>query len=103
MADIFIVGLQRAFSNILRESNMPFIVPQDVEELVVNQVASGRYRSGDEVLRSAMQALAQVDEDLVAIQDAVKEWHQGDDGIPLDDAFKKIRESRPQGRRELAS
>ena len=79
---------------------MPFIVPQDVEDLVVNQVASGRYRSGDEVLRSAMQALAQVDEDLVAIQDAVKEWNQGDDGIPLDDAFKKIRESRPQGRRE---
>ena len=82
---------------------MPFIVPQDVEELVVNQVASGRYRSGDEVLRSALQALAQVDEDLVAIQDSVKEWHQGDDGIPLDDAFKKIRESRPQVRRELAS
>lgn len=79
---------------------MPFIVPLDVEELVVNQVASGRYRSGDEVLRSAMQALAQADEDVIAIQDAVNEWHRGDEGIALDEGFKKIRESRTPGRPE---
>ena len=79
---------------------MPFIVPLDVEELVVNQVASGRYRTGDEVLRSAMQALAHADEDVMAIQDAVYEWHKGDEGIALDEAFKKIRESRTQGRPE---
>ena len=47
-----------------------------------------------------MQALAMADEDVIAIQDAVNEWHQGDEGIALDDAFKKIRESRTQGRPE---
>ena len=56
---------------------MTLVVPLDVEELVVNQVASGRYRSGDEVLRSAMHALTQADEDVIAIQGAVNEWHGG--------------------------
>ena len=83
--------------DLFQESDVTLIVPLDVEELVVNQVASGRYRSGHEVLRSAMQELAMADEDVIAIQDAVNE---GDEGIALDDAFKKIRESRTQGRPE---
>ena len=70
---------------------MPFVVPQDVEELVANHMASGRYRSGDEVLRSAMRALAEVDGDLVAVQQALSEWRGGDEGMPLEDAFRQIR------------
>ena len=50
-----------------------------------------RYRSGDEVLRSAMRALAEVDDDLVAVQQALSEWRGGDEGIPLEDAFRQIR------------
>ena len=40
---------------------MPFVIPPDVEELVAHHLASGRYHSGDEVLRSAVRALAAVD------------------------------------------
>ncbi len=76
---------------------MPFVVPQDVAELVANQMATGRYHSGDEVLRSAMQALAEVDEDLAAVQQALSEWRSGDEGVPLDDAFRQIRVAGQRG------
>lgn len=70
---------------------MPFVVPHDVAELVAKHIASGRYDSGDDVLRSAMQALAEIDEDLLAIQDAVREWQDGDEGVSLGEAFQQIR------------
>lgn len=79
---------------------MPFIVPQDVQEQLVNPMATGRYRSSDEVLRSAMQALAHADEDLVAVQEALIAWHEGDEGIVLDEAFRMIRASRRESPRE---
>ena len=78
-------------------SEMPFVGPKDVEELVATHLASGRYCSGDEVLRSAMQALAAVDEDLEAVQQAVSEWQAGDEGTPLADAFKQIRVAASHG------
>jgi putative addiction module CopG family antidote len=76
---------------------MPFVVPEDVEELVANQMASGRYRTCDEVLRSAMKALAEVDDDLDAVRQALSEWRGGDEGILLEDAFRQIRTGGPHG------
>ena len=70
---------------------MPFVVPSDVEELVENHLASGRYQTGDEVLRSAMQALAETEDDGVAVQQAIDEWRNGDEGLPLDEAIRQIR------------
>ena len=76
---------------------MPFVVPRDVEELVADHLASGRYCSCDEVLRSAMQALATIDEDVSAVQQAVNEWRAGDEGIALADALKQIRVAASHG------
>ena len=64
---------------------------------MATHLASGRYCSGDEVLRSAMQAIAAVDEDLAAVQHAVSEWQAGDEGTPLADAFKRIRVAANHG------
>jgi putative addiction module CopG family antidote len=72
---------------------MPIVVPPDVEQSVASQLATGRYSSEEDVLRSAMQALVEFDEDLVAVEQAIAEWRNGDPGIPLDEAFRRIRET----------
>ena len=76
---------------------MSIIVPQDVEVMVARQLASGRYQSDQEVLRSAMLALEEMDEDFVAIQKAVDSWRRGEPGTPLADVFQQIRESGASG------
>lgn len=75
-------------------NSMPLIVPPDVEALVARHVASGRYRSKDDVLRFAMEALTEVDEDLAAVQETLDEWRSGDSGVPLEDAIRTVR-TRP--------
>lgn len=76
---------------------MPLIVPPDVEALVAQQLASGRFRSEDDVLRSAMHALTEVDEDAAAVQQALDEWRSGDSGVPLDDAIDRVRTRHSPG------
>jgi len=72
-------------------NSMPVTVPADVEALVAQQVASGRYVSEEDVLRSAMHALAEVDDGLAAVQAALAEWRAGDLGVPLDEAIQAVR------------
>lgn len=79
---------------------MPIVVPHDVEEMVARQIASGRYQSDEEVLRSAMNALAEIDDDYLAIEEAVEGWRRGEPGIPLAEAFQQVREAGPSGIRE---
>ena len=69
---------------------MSIVVPHDVEEFVAGQIAAGRYQSEDEVLRSAMQALVELDDDLMAVQESISAWRSGDAGIPLDEAIEQI-------------
>ena len=69
---------------------MPIVVPHDVEEFVAGQIAAGRYQSEDEVLRSAMHALVELDDDLAAVQESIAEWRDGDAGVPLDEAIEQI-------------
>ncbi len=76
---------------------MPIVVPQDVQEMVARQMASGRYRSDEEVLRSALQALEEIDDDSLAIQEAVDGWRRGEPGTPLAEAFRQVREAGPGG------
>jgi len=73
---------------------MNYIFPQDVHRIVESHLSSGRYASEDDVLRDALRALQEEDEDLVAVKEAIAEWRAGDDGIPLDEAFNQVRRSR---------
>jgi Arc/MetJ-type ribon-helix-helix transcriptional regulator len=70
---------------------MPLTVPPDVEALVAQQMSGGRYRTEEDVLRSAMHALLEANEDLAAVQQALEEWRGGDPGVALDDAVRTIR------------
>ena len=54
-------------------------------------MASGKYASEDEVLRSALNALAEGEQDLAAVREFLAEWRAGDPGVLLEDAFDAIR------------
>jgi Arc/MetJ-type ribon-helix-helix transcriptional regulator len=66
---------------------MPYRFPPALRALVGEQMASGKYASEDELLQSALHALAQEEEDLEAVRESLAEWRAGDQGVPLEDAF----------------
>lgn len=76
---------------------MPYQFPLDLQEIVGEQMESGEYTSEDELLRDALRALAEEQEDLAAVREAIAEWRAGDQGIPLDAAFSAIRSKHQLG------
>lgn len=71
---------------------MPYPFPSDVQQLVESHLASGRYSTEDDVLRDALRALADEEDDLVAVREAIDEWRAGDEGTPLTEAFDQVRD-----------
>jgi antitoxin ParD1/3/4 len=69
---------------------MPHEIPPDVEELVSEQMRSGSYESEDEVLRDALRALAEKNEDLAAIRAGIEDMEAGR-VRPLGDVDAQIR------------
>jgi Arc/MetJ-type ribon-helix-helix transcriptional regulator len=76
---------------------MPYPFPPDVNELVCAHMSSGKYASEDELLRVALQALSEEEEDLAAVRESIGDWHKGDPGVPLDAAFAAIRSRHQPG------
>jgi putative addiction module CopG family antidote len=72
-------------------NHMTYQFPSDVQQLVRERMASGKYASEDEMLREALQALAEEEQDLEAVREAMAEWRAGDAGLPLDEAFDSVR------------
>lgn len=70
---------------------MPNPIPLDIQDLIAAQLATGRYRNEDEVLREALRALQELSDDGVAVQEAIDAWRAGDDGLALDQAFDLVR------------
>lgn len=70
---------------------MHYPFPPDLQKLVDARLATGSYASEDEVLRDALRALTEEDEDLAAVREAIAEWRAGDPGMPLNEAFDEIR------------
>ena len=70
---------------------MAYPFPPDLQQLVADRLASGRYRSEDDMLREAMHVLAAQEDDLFAVQEAIAAWKAGDEGIPVKEAFEIIR------------
>lgn len=79
---------------------MPYPFPPDLQELVGEQMASGKYASEDELLRSAIHALVEEEQDQGAVREALNEWRAGDPGVPLDDAFDAVRRKNGLGEAE---
>jgi Arc/MetJ-type ribon-helix-helix transcriptional regulator len=76
---------------------MPYVFPPDLQALVGEQMASGKYASEDELLRSALRASVEAEQDLDAARESLAEWRAGDPGHPLDDAFDAIRRRHGPG------
>jgi putative addiction module CopG family antidote len=72
---------------------MPYPFPPDLQTLAGEQMASGKYASEDELLRSALRALTEEEDeqDLDAVRESLAEWRAGDPGVLLEDAFDAIR------------
>ena len=70
---------------------MPIQLSAEIEQQVKHRVATGRYASEEAVLREALAALADQEDDFEAVQEAVDAWRGGDEGIPLEEAFAQIR------------
>jgi|GEM_PF-966076 len=76
---------------------MPYSFPPDLNELVCEHMSSGKYASEDELLRAALQALTEEEEDLAAVRESISDWLAGDPGVPLDAAFAAIRARHQPG------
>jgi putative addiction module CopG family antidote len=75
---------------------MHYSFPPELLELVAARLASGRYSTEDELLRDALRALDEEDEDLTAARDAIAEWRDSDQGTPLAEAFDEVRRAAEQ-------
>jgi Arc/MetJ-type ribon-helix-helix transcriptional regulator len=62
-----------------------------VESLISAQMATGNYRSHEELFRAALENLAAHDEEVRAIQESIELLEAGDEGVPLADAFESLR------------
>jgi putative addiction module CopG family antidote len=71
---------------------MTVTVPDDIRDMVRDQLATGEYRDESDVLRAALKALADQSEDLQALRTAIADWRAGDAGVPLDEAFDELRQ-----------
>jgi len=71
--------------------NMPYSFPPDVHELVCAHMSSGKYASEDELLRAALRALSEEEEDLATVRESTGDRLAGDPGVPVDRAFAAIR------------
>jgi len=70
---------------------MTLQISADVENLVRVQMATGNYKTEDELLRDALQALAERSDDLIAIQDGIDDMLAGR-VHPLDEVDAEIRQ-----------
>jgi putative addiction module CopG family antidote len=70
---------------------MQFQIPPEFVEFVEGEIASGHFRSQEEVVLAGLSLLKQDREEAIAgIQQGVAEWKRGE-GTSLDKAFAKIR------------
>lgn len=74
---------------------MSYQIPADIQQMIDVQIASGRYATPDEVLRDAMQFLiGDLQADSAAIEKAIEEWKDGDEGMTVDEAFHWARQEQ---------
>ena len=56
---------------------MSYQLPADLEQLVTEQIRLGSYHSPEDVLRDALRALAERNQDLAAIQSGIDDMEAG--------------------------
>ena len=56
---------------------MSIVIPQDVQQRVTALLGTGRYASEEELLRAALMALEEQNDELAAIQSSIKDMESG--------------------------
>ncbi len=70
---------------------MPDTLPEDLQQFVDHELASGRYCSTDELVIAGLRLLQRDRHEAVeAVKEGLAEMQRGE-GIPLDEAFDEIR------------
>ena len=69
---------------------MPYSVPAEVELQIDQLVASGEFRSADDVRRNVVRAIAQRTADLDAIRDGIVQW-KAERSMSLDEFVREMR------------
>lgn len=70
---------------------MSYPFSADLQQHIQSRLSSGGYATEEDLLRDALRALDEEEEDLAAVRQAVAELRAGDDGLPLKAAFDEIR------------
>ena len=70
---------------------MAYQFPPDIDQRVKSQLATGQYRTEDDVLREALDALRRQDEELQAIREGIADMEAGR-YRPLDEVDAEIRD-----------
>jgi Arc/MetJ-type ribon-helix-helix transcriptional regulator len=78
---------------------MPHEFSETIERLISERMASGKYASEDDLMLDALTSLSEDEEEVRAIQEALDAIDRGEEGVPLDVAFERVRERH---RRESA-
>lgn len=63
----------------------------DIQELIGAHMSTGHYASEEDVLRKALMALEDAEEDLTAVREAIADYEAGVPSTPLDEAFASLR------------
>lgn len=63
----------------------------DVERLIQQRMATGKYSSEEELFAHALHALDEDDQELKAIEEGLASVDRGEIGVSLDDAFDRLR------------
>ena len=71
---------------------MSYQLTPAVERLMREKMASGQYASEEQLLVEALQALDASDEELRAIEEGLQSVENGEHGVPIDEAFARLRE-----------
>jgi Arc/MetJ-type ribon-helix-helix transcriptional regulator len=70
---------------------MSYQLTPTVESMMREKMASGRYDSEEQLLVEALQALDAEEEELRAIEEGLASVDRGEEGVSLDEAFRRLR------------
>jgi Arc/MetJ-type ribon-helix-helix transcriptional regulator len=71
---------------------MSYPFPPELDKLVKQQLATGEFKSEDELLLTALRTLEVEQSDWAAIEESLKSLDYGDQGVSLEEAFAVVRQ-----------
>ncbi len=63
-----------------------------LEQLIQRKLASGQYQSEEHLLVEALESLDDSEADLAAIRDGLDSVRNGEPGVSVDEAFRRLRD-----------